>query len=69
MSSVSKSYEIELDKDDRELLEKAIAKCKKIAHDCCIEGLAVFDVSVFECLCDDYESNHGHLAAHIDIQE
>ncbi len=69
MSSVSKSYEIELDKDDRELLEKAIAKCKKIAHDCCIEGLLVDYFTVFECLCDDYKSNHGQLAAYIDIQE
>lgn len=68
MSSVSKSIEISLDAEDRELLEKAIAKFKKIAHDCSMHVYAD-ECSVFECLINDYNSNGGKLSAYIDYVE
>lgn len=34
MSVVSKSVEISLDAEERELLEKAIRKCKEISNNC-----------------------------------
>ncbi len=69
MSSVSKSVEISLDAEDREMLEKAIKKCKEIAHDCCIYGVLADDCMIFECLTNNYESNHGKLSVAIDIEE
>lgn len=69
MSFISKSVEISLDAEERELLEKAIRKCKEIAHQCSIEGIFAYDGSVFECLSQDYDSNHGKLSAQIDIEE
>ena len=69
MSTVSKSVEINLDAEERELLEKAITKCKEIAHQCNIEGIFAYEGSVFECLTEDFDSNHGKLSAYIDIEE
>lgn len=69
MSSVSKSVEINLDAEDRELLEKAIVKCKELAHQCNIEGIFAYEGSVFECLAQNYDSNRGKLSAQVDIEE
>ena len=69
MSSVNKTVEISLDAEERKLLEKAIVKCKEIAHQCGIEGIFACESSVFECLVEDYDSNRGALAALIDIEE
>lgn len=69
MSVVSKSVEINLDAEERELLEKAIAKCKEIAHQCNMEGIFACKESVFECLSQDYDSNRGKLSAQVDIEE
>jgi len=69
MSSVSKTVEINLNAEERELLEKAIAKCKEISHQCNIEGIFTYEGSVFECLTDNFDSNHGKLSACIDIEE
>lgn len=69
MSSVSKTVEIHLNAEERELLEKAIAKCKEIVHQCSIENIFTYEGGVFECLVEDYNSNHGKLSAYIDIEE
>lgn len=69
MSSVNKTVEIHLNAEERELLEKAITKCKEIAHQCNIEGIFAYEGSVFECLTEDFDSNHGKLSAYIDIEE
>ena len=69
MSSVSKSVEINLDAEERELLEKAILKCKDISNNCIDEGLYLDTDMVFECLVNDYDSNRGQLSAHVDIEE
>ena len=69
MSSVNKTVGIQLNAEERELLEKAIAKCKEISHQCNIEGIFTYEGSVFECLTDDFDSNHGKLSACIDIEE
>ena len=69
MSSISKSVEISLDAEERELLEKAIAKCKEIAKECIDEGLFMDTDMVFECLLGDWKSNNGKLSAQIDIEE
>lgn len=69
MSSVSKTVEIQLNAEERELLEKAIRKCKEIAHQCEIEGIFACKESVFECLSGDFDSNYGKLSAYIDIEE
>lgn len=69
MSSVNKTVEIQLNAEERELLEKAIAKCKEIAHQCNIEGIFAYEGSVFECLTENFDSNHGKLSAYIDIEE
>ena len=69
MSSVSKTVEIHLNAEERELFEKAIAKCKEIAHQCNIEGIFAYEGSVFECLAEDYNSSNGKLSPYIDIEE
>ena len=69
MSSVSKSVEINLDAEERELLEKAIKKCKEIAQNCAMEDVFMEESMIFECLVNDYNSNHGHLAAQIEVEE
>jgi hypothetical protein len=69
MSSVSKTVEINLNAEERELLEKAITKCKEIAHQCSIEGIFAYGGSVFECLEQDYDSNGGKLSTYVDIEE
>ncbi len=69
MSSVSKSVEISLNAEERELLEKAIVKCKEIAHDCNMEEIFVDESMIFDCLVNNYTSNGGKLAAYIHIEE
>ena len=69
MSSVSKSVEINLDAEERELLEKAIAKCKEISNNCIDESLYLDAIMVFECLVNDYDSNGGKLSAQIEVEE
>lgn len=69
MSSVSKTVEINLNAEERELLEKAITKCKEIASQCNIEGIITCDDSVFECLSENFAENNGKLSAYIDIEE
>ena len=66
---VSKTIKICLDAEERELLEKAIVKCKELAHQCEIEGIFMCKESVFECLSYDFDSNRGKLSAYIDIEE
>lgn len=69
MSVVSKSVEISLDAEERELLEKAIKKCKEISKDCIDEGLYMDTDMVFQCLLEDWKSNGGKLSAQVDIEE
>ncbi len=69
MSVVSKSVEISLDAEERELLEKAILKCKEIAKDCIDEGLFMDTDMIFQCLLGDWKSNGGKLSAQVDIEE
>lgn len=69
MSSVSKTVEISLDTEERELLEKAIEMCKEISRECVNECMYVEECCVFECLVNDFNSNRGKLSAQIDIEE
>ena len=69
MSSVSSSVELRLDKDERELLERAIAKIDDISTDCCNADLFLDADGVFFNLYEDYRHNEGKLSAIIDISE
>lgn len=69
MSSVSKTVEVSLNADERELLEKAIKKCKEIAHNCSMEDVFMEESMIFECLVYDYDSNRGKLSAQIEVEE
>lgn len=69
MSSVSSSVELRLDKEERELLEKAIAKIDDIVMDCCDSDLFLDADGVFFNLYEDYRHNDGKLSAIIDISE
>ena len=69
MSSISSSVELRLDKDERELLEKAIAKIESISLDCLNEDLFLGEDGVFFNLYEDYRHNDGKLSAIIDISE
>ena len=69
MSSISSSVELRLDKDERELLEKAIAKIDDIQQDCWNEDLFLDADGVFFNLYADYRHNEGKLSAIIDISE
>lgn len=69
MSNVSKSVEISLDITERELFENAIRKCKKLAHDCAMQGVLADDCMIFECLVCEYDSNGGKLPVCIEVEE
>lgn len=69
MSSINKSIEINLNVGERELFENAIRMCKEIAQKCIMEDVFIDESALFECLVDDYNSNHGHLAAQIEVIE
>lgn len=69
MSSVSSSVELRLDKDERELLGKAIAKIDDISTDCCNADLFLDADGVFLNLYEDYRHNDGKLSAIIDVSE
>ena len=47
MSSISSSVELRLNKDERELLEKAIKKIEDISIDCCNSDLYLDEHEVF----------------------
>lgn len=69
MSSVSSSIDLILDKDERELLEKAIKKIEDISIDCCNSDLYLDEDGVFFNLYQDYRQNNGKLSAIIDMSE
>ena len=69
MASVNSSVEVRLDKEERELLEKAIAKIDDISIDCCNADLYLDADGVFFNLYQDYRLNGGRLSAIIDMQE
>ena len=69
MSSVSSSVELRLNKDERELLEKAIARIDDISMDCCNADLYLDAEGVFFNLYADYRHNDGKLSVIIDVSE
>lgn len=69
MSSISSSVELRLDKEEREVLEKAIAKIDDIQQDCWNEDLFLEADGVFFNLYEDYRHNDGKLSAIIDVRE
>lgn len=69
MSSVSSSVELRLNKDERELLEKAIKKIEDISIDCCNGDLYLDEDGVFFNLRQDYRQNNGRLSAIVDMSE
>lgn len=69
MSSVSSSVELRLNKDERELLEKAIKKIEDISIDCCNSDLYLDEDGVFFNLRQDYRQNNGRLSAIVDMSE
>ena len=69
MSSVSNSVELRLNKDERELLEKAIKKIEDISIDCCNSDLYLDEDGVFFNLRQDYRQNNGRLSAIVDMSE
>lgn len=69
MSSVSSSVELNLSKDERELLEKAIAKIDDISTDCCNADLYLDADGVFFNLYENFRQNDGKLSAIIDMSE
>lgn len=69
MSSVSNSVELRLNKDERELLEKAIKKIEDISIDCCNSDLYLDEDGVFFNLRQDYRQNNGKLSAIVDMSE
>ena len=69
MSSVTSSVEVRLDNEERELLEKAIAKIEDISIDCCNADLYLDADGVFSNLYTNYRQNGGKLSAIIDVSE
>ncbi len=69
MINVSKSIELSLDAEERELFEKAIVKCKEIVRKCYMEEIFEDESMIFDCLVNNYTSNGGKLAAYIHIEE
>lgn len=69
MSSVSSSVDLRLDKDERELLEKAIKKIEDISIDCCNVDLYLDEDGVFFNLRQNYRQNNGKLSAIVDMSE
>lgn len=69
MSSVSSSVELRLNKDERELLEKAIKKIEDISINCCNSDLYLGEDGVFFNLYQDYRQNDGKLSAVVDMSE
>lgn len=69
MSSVSSSVELRLNKDERELLEKAIRKIEDISIDCCNDDLYLDEDGVFFNLYQNYRQNDGRLSAVVDMSE
>lgn len=60
---------LRLNKDERELLEKAIAKIEDISIDCCNSDLYLDEDGVFFNLRQNYRQNSGKLSATIDMSE
>ncbi len=69
MSNINKIVEINLDATEKELLEKAIRKCKELAHDCNMQDVFVDDCMIFECLVCEYDTNGGQLPTCIEVEE
>lgn len=69
MSSISNSVGLRLNKDERELLEKAIKKIEDISIDCCNSDLYLDEDGVFFNLRQDYRQNNGRLSAIVDMSE
>jgi len=70
MASVNSSVEIVLTKEEKELLEKAIAKIKDIHEDVAYEaGLYVEESDIYLILSSEMKQNNGKLPIVIDIDE
>ena len=69
MASVNSSVVVTLTKEEKELLEKAIAKIEDISIDCCNSDLYLDEDGVFFNLLQNYRYHNGKLSTVIDMSE
>lgn len=69
MANVSSNVEVTLTKEEKELLEKAIAKIEDISIDCCNSDLYLDEHGVFFNLLQNYRCYNGKLSTVIGMSE
>lgn len=69
MASVNSNVVVTLTKEEKELLEKAIAKIEDISIDCCNSDLYLDEDGVFFNLLQNYRYHNGKLSTVIDMSE
>ena len=69
MASVNSNVAVILTKEEKELLEKAIAKIEDISIDCCNSDLYLDEDGVFFNLLQNYRWHEGKLSTVIGMSE